>query len=393
MRDTYKFEQVGDKILWYNNDIMLEFSNPSFQASDEYGYVKNTKSIIYFYYNVCIYKHIISDYKEIYDDNGEYIDDEEIWIWEKVIEKHTYDFPTILQLEHILELIIDKKIDVKTTGEKHEYLNGEIEYSRTFCSEGFACDDFYEITKYVRPSNNTSSFIVYIGCSFDVQSDKNSVGIRTPYITYGDLCQLQTCVKKFLKYTIDIHNEDTFSCNKVYMESFYVKNNKLYELAQNYKKRTIKKNQIESIYTIGQKFDDVIYLEYNNDTDYHSNRLRNVTLKEVKENSIVFSNGTEVSINTLLHLSDYSISNSEKIKYGINEIANDFISILDDKEKKEFQKKDIDKLLKKYNMAIINRTWMCRDEHNFPIDYNTGSTVKEVQPIVRQVIEKIKELL
>ena len=69
--------------------------------------------------------------------DGEYIDDEEIWIWEKVIEKHTYDFPTILQLEHILELIIDKKIDVKTTGEKHEYLNGEIEYSRTFCSEGF----------------------------------------------------------------------------------------------------------------------------------------------------------------------------------------------------------------------------------------------------------------
>ena len=42
MRDTYKFEQVGDKFLWYNNDIMLEFSNPSFQASDEYGYVKNT---------------------------------------------------------------------------------------------------------------------------------------------------------------------------------------------------------------------------------------------------------------------------------------------------------------------------------------------------------------
>ena len=50
-------------------------------------------------------------------------------------------------------------------------------------------------------------------------------------------------------------------------------------------------------------------------------------------------------------------------------------------------------LLNKWKSAIINRTAMCRDEHKFNIDYHTGDNVKAVEPIVIEVINKIKEIL
>lgn len=58
--------------------------------------------------------------------------------------------------------------------------------------------------------------------------------------------------------------------------------------------------------------------------------------------------------------------------------------------KKDFSVLDEDSLYKKYGDAIINRTWMCRDEHELTYR-KTGHPVKDIEPCVREVIQLIKK--
>ena len=62
----------------------------------------------------------------------------------------------------------------------------------------------------------------------------------------------------------------------------------------------------------------------------------------------------------------------------------------DDCIKKDFSVLDEETLYKKYGDAIINRTWMCRDEHRL-IYKKTGHPVKDIEPCVRKVIQLIKK--
>ena len=64
---------------------------------------------------------------------------------------------------------------------------------------------------------------------------------------------------------------------------------------------------------------------------------------------------------------------NEMLKYKEPDIAQEFLNILTEEEKEEFRIYSIDKLLMKYKMTIIDRTWMYREEHKFNIDYNNGN--------------------
>jgi hypothetical protein len=363
--DNFKFERVANKFRWESNFMVLEFSKPSIQGFSDYINLTSEKEIMYYYYTINIFKKVVTGW----DDK-----DNEIIKWKLASKRSTHDFPSITQLKWILEYQL--KDNTIIDGQKHEYQSGDIRYSKTISTEGFGCDDFYEITKSIDSNGNKERYTVYCGTSFDLQGDLNSSGIRTPYVYRKDIEELLKCVSSFVQYSLDKHNKQNTICK----DSYDLKNNKIYEY--NSDNEIIDKNKIESIYAIG----DIVSIKTvinNQEEDYG-----NVTIYNIENDNICLNNGVIISFHSVVYMCNEPTS--EMLKYNENQIANEFLSVLSEEEKKEFKNHDVDKLLEKYKSAIIGRTWMCREEHEFNIDYDNGSRIDVVTPIVRRVIELIK---
>ena len=363
--NNFKFKKVNNKFRWESDFMALEFSNPSIQGFSDYTNLISEKEIMYYYYTVKIFKKITED-----DDNNN-----EITKWKLVNERSTYDFPCILQLKWMLDYQL--KDNTIIDGQKIEYQNENIRYSKTMATEGFACDDFYEITKNVDPKNKDDRYVVYCGTTFDLQGNLNSCGIRTPYVDRKDIEELLKCVSEFIQYSLDKHNKG----NDIYKNCFEVKNYKIYEYIIDNNK--VYKNKIESIFTIGDIVKITTVVD-NKEYDYEG------TITNIKNKEIELSDGNVINSKYIVYINNDPTK--EMLKYKEDNIAQEFINILSDEEKEEFKNYNIYKLLEKYKMAIINRTWMCRDEHEFNINYK-GDRVETVTPIVENVIKMIKTSL
>lgn len=134
-KDIFRFKRTRNKFRWESDFMALEFSDPSIQGFNSYIPLKGEKDIMYYYYIVRIYKKFETDDK----------DENEIIQWELVSSRGTHDFPSILELKWILEEQL--KDNTKIDGQKIVYRDGDIAYTKTMFTEGFACDDFYEIEK------------------------------------------------------------------------------------------------------------------------------------------------------------------------------------------------------------------------------------------------------
>jgi hypothetical protein len=361
----FKFKRIKNRFRWESDFMILEFSNPSIQGFDDYINLTSEKGIMYYYYTVKVFKKIVVDW----DDN-----DNEIIKWKLVGSRCTHDFPMILDLKWILDYQLND--DTRIDGQKHEYQSGDIRYSKVQTTEGFACDDFYEINKSVDSEGKDERYIVYCGTTFNCQGDLNSAGIRTPYVDRKAIEELFKCVSSFVQYSLDKHNVE----NENWKNRFEIKYNKIYECyADN---NTLDKNRVESIYIIGDIL-DITTLVNNKQYEYYKAKI-----SKIKDNNLILESGEVVTLDSIVYIMDDIID--EKLKYKENEIAEDFLSILSKEEREEFKNCNIELLLNKYKEAIIDRTWMCRDEHEFDMDYNTGDRVNKVIPIVKDVINKIK---
>ena len=363
--NRFKFNKLRDKFRWESDFMILEFSNPSVQGFSDYIQLQNEKEIMYYYYIVKIFKKIVQ-----WDD-----DDNEIVKLKLVADRWTHDFPTILQLKWILnyQLNDDSRID----GQKIEYQSGDIRYSKVMSTEGFACEDFYEITKNVNSEGIDDEYIVYCGTTFDLQGDLNSYGIRTPYVCKEDIEELLKCVSSFIQYSLECHNKEA----KLWQHCYDIKNNKIYEYNSDNGK--INKNKIESIYVIGD------ILNITTVVDNIESEFDKVIISKIEGENIILESGSIINSNSIVYVSDEVAKH--KLKYKEDEIAKDFLSILSSEEIEEFKIGNIDDLLEKYNRAIIGRTLMCRDEHEFSgMNSNNGDKISLVTSIVKDVINIIK---
>ena len=366
--NRFKFNKVRNKFRWESDCMVLEFSNPSVQGFSDYIQLQNEKEIMYYYYTVKIFKKIVQ-----WDD-----DDNEIVKLKLVADRWTHDFPTILQLKWILNYQLND--NTKIDGQKHEYQSGNIRYSKTMATEGFACEDFYEITKNVNSEGIDDEYIVYCGTTFDLQGDLNSSGIRTPYVCKEDIEELLKCVSSFIQYSLEVHNKEA----KLWQHCYEIKNNKIYEYNSDNGK--INKNKIESIYIIGD------ILNITTVVDNTENEYDKVVISKIEGDNIILESGSIINSNSIVYVSDEVAK--EKLKYKEDKIAEDFLSILSDVEVEEFKNCDTYDLLEKYNRAIIGRTWMCRDEHEFSsMDSNSGDKISLVTSIVKDVINTIKGMI
>lgn len=364
---NFKFKRIKNKFRWESDFMVLEFSNPSIQGFASYANLEDEKGIMYYYYDVKIFKKLV-DWDE---------DDNEIVKWKLVSKRGTHDFPCILDLKWIVDYQLND--DTSIGGQKIEYVNGDIAYSKVMSTEGFACDDFYEIKKTIRVKDNDERYIVYVGTTFDINGDLNSAGIRTPYVDRKDMEELYSCVSSFVVYSIEEHNKEVAA----YKDTYEIKNNKIYEY--NFDKEYVDKSMIEAIYVEGDILDLEVVVN-NKETSYSK-----VKVAKISDNEIELDGGEKIGVGTI-----YFISNEvseEKLRYKEDEIAKEFIEVLSEDEILEFKNWTIDKLFHKYEMAIIDRTSMCRNEHKYDTDHDSSVGISGITPVVKKVIEIIKTMI
>lgn len=362
--EGFRFVRENDTFKWESNFMVLEFSNPSIQGFSEHAYLTSAEEIFHYYYCVKIYK---KTHRWDEDDNQS----TEVTL---VCERNTYDFPRILSLKNILEFQL--KDNTVIGGQKIEYVLGDVRYSKSVETEGFGCDDFYEVKKSVDADGENEKYVVYCGTTFDAQGDLNSVGLRTPYVERKDIEALLACVNEFVQYTLDEHNDQVRLWNSVYG----VENGKIYEYEL--QKNGVNKDVIEAMHTTGEVL-DIVSLVDNKETK-HSD----VVLSKIETDAVYLTDGERIATDTICYVSNNPTD--EMIRYKEEEITKEFVAILSPSEKEEFSKESVENLFVKYSSAIINRTWMCRGEHAFNIDYKTGDMVNAVSPVVKDIIDRVK---
>ena len=396
----FKFVRKKNKFYWQNQMYRIEFSNPSGQAFDDYGTIKSVDDIMYFYYTMKVYRKAYN-YIEKKTSNG--VEDVKNEYWKLIGSTHTHDFPCVQQLEQIIMLLLD--VDVSKNGEKHEYRSGTIVYSKHCWTEGFGCDDFYELTKFTNQTTKESYYVLYVGVSSCPMGSIESEGVRIPYLSEHDIKKLLQCVREFFKYVVYRHNSRIIRNVNATKDNYAIVENKLYQYYfENY--TTLNKNRLEHIYAIGDELDDLYEYVYLDDGSISSNQHHSCFIREFKDNKIICENKYnyydgedlpkffEVDIDRIAYICNEV--DDETLSYNQEQVAKEFYGILSNIERNDFMTLSKEELLSKYKEVIIGRTWLCRDEHNFDKQYSTYTKSLDdigINHIVYEIINSVKNMV
>lgn len=376
-----KFHCEEDKYSFESENMKITFSNPSMQAWDEYGYCKNKQGILYYYYGIDAF---IKQNKK----------------WKKVFEIGTFDFPQILVFEEMLKIFIGGIVDVKDY-QRIDKENDNYWLLKMYDLGAFS-DDYYAVKHEIYMENSVKSienFEVIVGKPLDIGCS-NVQSIAFKKLTKSDLEVIHRCVKGFIDYTIQKNNEIVINRNKKSLYSWVVKDGKLYEMSSDGK-------SVVSVYVVGDFIDGAKVLCGDiNSKDFYSIEFNHFVIDEIVEDGIVLSSGYEEKpgrkirrINKSEKICIYSLLDlfkevpEDKLAYNEEAIIHDFMSILSESEKEEFRKESIDFLYNKWNEAIIDRTWMCRDEHNLPKREKDTGNHENVYASVYIVVKTIQNNL
>lgn len=357
----------------------IEFSNPRMQAHDDYGYVKDEKDILYYYYDIAGY---VKDRKK----------------WKRAFSGGAYDFPGILGFKGMLEAFINNEIDIKQYQKNKNKDSDRIWYTYNVDS-GVFVEDYYSFTNeqiYEGKKFLNSFFSLTVGVSLNYHGDEIN-GLTFRYLEVEDLKEILKCVKYFIKYSIDIRNEAVIKRHKLDLSSWKVENGKLYEMSDDGK-------AINTIYTVGSTMDDIVVLVGDLDsTEFSSIKYNDAVIESIDFDGILISGGysenrsgeyhkieapVKIYYNTLLYL--FEDMPEERLGWGEEEITSDFIGLLSPVERAEFQMAPMSYLFEKYKSAIIDRSWMCRSEHNLPKRVKDTGYHENVYESVKVIIANIQ---
>ena len=376
LNPTVKATLNKNRPSFSTDKLKIVFSNASIQPFDEYGYVKDTKSIMHLYYSVDGY--IKKDGK-----------------WKTVFSARTFDFPGVIDFCGILEDFITKTLPLDIY-QKIENKHGTL-YS-FHQNTGYYGEDFYNVTHKVAHyggSEHEDYYTITIGAP-NPRHHEERKSITFDVLRKEDIEEMYKCVTFFLDQILKNQNEQTIAYNKKQMQSWKTKANNLHQTANN-------KTQIENIFTVGDKVDITVLRGDIETKDFYSESYENTTIKTVCDDSIIIDGGyidqrhssdcprienIKVPISTIIYM--FCDIDNEKLYYNEEEIANDFICLLTDDEKTEFKDADADSLFNKWAEAILNRTWMCRKEHALPIRAEDKGNHENVYASIRYIVGMIK---
>ena len=358
-KDRYRIKEKKDKFSWTADDFKIVFSNPSIEPVDDYGHVEGPDDFRFFYYTMKTYTRNRMKKKG----------------WKEISSVEAYDFPMLLQLKYMLERVLGD-IPYEECRKIQYYFRDEpagTGYDWIGTTEGFACDDWYEVGKTVImdvDSETRERFSLYAGCSTDPQGGQVSVGVRLDYVDRKGIELLLECVESFLGYMIRKHNDETLKnindCRRVYAPS----EGRLYKKDMD--------EHSEDMFIKGDVLSNIIMIKYTDKENYRSECYSNTTITEIKDEFLKVQGGTvsvggscriekadgetTIPIDRIIYVSrmlDY-----DKVKeMDAAHIINDFPSRLTLVERDELSTKNIRFLIQKWGKILESTYFMHFDNH------------------------------
>lgn len=367
------------KSTWIYDDVKVEFSEPSIQAWESVVHAKSVKDILYYYYTMAVYRR--NDKKK----------------WKREFISYAWDFQALLCVNGMAEELLKDDFD-GGTWQKTQIpdSDGIIWYKKSIDTAGIINEDIYRLTRTVRIDEDEKLdwFTVDVGSGNDPRFAPYTGGaafVSFDMLKREDFMAFVNTVKDFIDKSIKAFNQEQDKNIQLEAGARVVKNGKLYE----YKDRIegiARCNKLESVYIPGDSLDFKIKTQKDDKdifVDFHNCRL-----VSVEDGFITVTDGyktvhqkpeslkgqqVRIPVETIMYSN--AIEPSTKLRFSKKQCMDDFYAIMSDEEKAEFAETPIDALVEKWFGAVVDRTWIFRDEHGFR---NPRKTTKKI-------IKKIKK--
>lgn len=367
------------KSTWIYDDVKVEFSEPSIQAGESVVHAETAKDILYYYYSMTVYRR--NDKKK----------------WKKEFISYACDFQALLCVNGMAEELLKDDFD-GGTWQKTQIpdSDGIIWYKKSIDTAGIINEDIYRLARTVRIDEDEKLdwFTVDVGSGNDPRFAPYTGGaafVSFDMLKREDFMAFVNTVKDFIDKSIKAFNQEQDKNIQLEAGARVVKNGKLYE----YKDRIegiARCNKLESVYIPGDSLDFKIKTKKDDKdifVDFHNCRL-----VSVEDGFITVTDGyktvhqkpeslegqqVRIPVETIMYSN--AIEPSTKLRFSKKQCMDDFYAIMSDEEKAEFAETPIDALVEKWFGAVVDRTWIFRDEHGFR---NPRKTTKKI-------IKKIKK--
>lgn len=367
------------KSTWIYDDVKVEFSEPSIQAGESVVHAETAKDILYYYYTMTVYRR--NDKKK----------------WKKEFISYACDFQALLCVNGMAEELLKDDFD-GGTWQKTQIpdSDGIIWYKKSIDTAGIINEDIYRLARTVRIDEDEKLdwFTVDVGSGNDPRFAPYTGGaafVSFDMLKREDFMAFVNTVKDFINKSIKAFNQEQDKNIQLEAGARVVKNGKLYE----YKDRIegiARCNKLESVYIPGDSLDFKIKTKKDDKdifVDFHNCRL-----VSVEDGFITVTDGyktvhqkpeslegqqVRIPVETIMYSN--AIEPSTKLRFSKKQCMDDFYAIMSDEEKAEFAETPIDALVEKWFGAVVDRTWIFRDEHGFR---NPRKTTKKI-------IKKIKK--
>lgn len=364
----YFYTNKNHKFTFYTPQIKIVFSKMSYQAYDEYSYIKDENSFMHLYYNVEIFAK-----KYVYNKDGE-----EGFRWRSIASKYAFDFPSIIGLKYMLQEYLEDKVPLEDCRLVHYYHCGEIvkdrvAYVHSYGTDECLYDDAYRLERTIVHSNNHEikrEYSLYVGCALDCQGGGASVGVKMDIPESGLRC-LYCCITEFIEDGIRKGNEAV-------REELKTRDYSVDEYDRLIRKED---GKITEIFKKGEKIWSICFYKGDLDSDnFSSEDYNDVILADFAKDSISFYDGYNeqgnedynkiekedrrltIPVKNIIHI---FVEHKDAI-FNMNEedIANDLRTVFTKEELEEIQNSDIDDMDEKWSEMIIDRYIIFR-EHPF----------------------------
>lgn len=399
----YKIYSDGGTFAWRNKEYMIEFSDGSFQANDESGYVDDIHTgALYLYYTVSLYKKVPTYSRNMKQKKG---------YWKKIGETRAYDFPAIFGLEDILEKVLNEKDESGCQTDRMEDRDGsEVLFkSRTMESGGMLSEDYYEITRTTLMEEGDDKghtrYSLYVGCGIPMYNVGCTDGFMATGIKRKGIKMLLKCVRGFLEYIRCEHNRQTRESIFEDKTCFFAEDGRLYKRE--------KDNPGMSIYipgdtiggmtallgdAFGNSFSslDIARAAIKNITDEHIVLSGGYTRempdeKSLSENGITYtadetkdSPEWTVPIERILYIMQDSDSGPRKIT-DMSEMAEDFIKRIGADEAQKIISRPMSASVSKWGQIIADTYGLARN-----VKRKYGKDVSDYRPVADAVCKIIR---
>lgn len=330
MEKNFRYIKKNKTFICENNIFKIEFSKPIVNGFSKFSSINLSTTNYFDEIETCNYT--VKIFRSLNEQK-----------WRMLNEINVNGFG-IFHFQKLLKKILSQK---KIACQKSIDESGNAFYSYVLNNKECDTNDFYEIRKIWKMDEGIL-FDVFIGEFID-----NDVfnGIYFHNLNYQDILIWKKCVDDFIDYAISIQNQKIRSFNKLYSKCFHLKNGRIYYF-------NINQNKLENIFLENEETLTITEIHFSNKDTFFTTKHEDVIIEKINPKQIMLSDGGKIKTGRILDIKREFDVDDERLQFGVNGVANDFIYALSIEDRDDFINLSDEKLIEKYENVIVNRTYI-----------------------------------